>query len=296
MRVLQSAILSLSAAALFVAIPTNRACATEAPICNGSVELCAKRFNEVIFPTTHNSFNYGVGLYPYVFVNQQHSIPTQLRRGIRAFTLDLHHYNGWSKQKRGAIYVCHANCKLGGQPLIDVLAYFKAYLDTHPTDVLTLILESYVNPERSTPVFDAAGLSAYAHTQNPALPWPTLQEMIDTGKRLVILADRSQDQPSWYMDVWKQAVETSFQVEKVEEFNCRFNRGDARNSLFILNHFIARPLFRMGAARRINSRSFLKRRIEECRNETGKLPNFVMVDFSGLGQLVSTIGELNQSR
>ena len=58
--------------------------------CNGSVELCDKLLNEVVFPSTHNS--YAAADEPgWFFANQRHGIAQQLRDGIRGFLIDIHY-------------------------------------------------------------------------------------------------------------------------------------------------------------------------------------------------------------
>jgi hypothetical protein len=57
--------------------------------CNGSVELCERRLDEVVFPGTHNSFAASdePGWY---FANQTYPISRQLHDGIRALLIDVH--------------------------------------------------------------------------------------------------------------------------------------------------------------------------------------------------------------
>jgi len=58
--------------------------------CNGSLELCDKRLNEVVFPSTHNS--YAAADEPgWFFANQRHGIGRQLRDGVRGFLIDVHY-------------------------------------------------------------------------------------------------------------------------------------------------------------------------------------------------------------
>ncbi|MDW5595300.1 hypothetical protein VSS74_13205 [Conexibacter stalactiti] len=69
--------------------PALAALAGPAGACNGSVELCGKRLNEVVFPSTHNS--YAAAAEPgWLFPNQRHGIERQLRDGIRGLLIDIH--------------------------------------------------------------------------------------------------------------------------------------------------------------------------------------------------------------
>jgi hypothetical protein len=52
--------------------------------CNGSIDLCAKQYNNVAYLTTHNAFNSDEdGL---LFPNQTYNIASQLNDGVRGFT------------------------------------------------------------------------------------------------------------------------------------------------------------------------------------------------------------------
>jgi hypothetical protein len=62
---------------------------TTSTACNGSVELCGHRLDQVTFAATHNSFAASdePGWY---FANQRYGIARQLRDGIRGLLIDIH--------------------------------------------------------------------------------------------------------------------------------------------------------------------------------------------------------------
>jgi hypothetical protein len=69
--------------------PALAALAGPAGACNGSLALCGKRLNEVVFPATHNS--YAAADEPgWLFPNQRFGIERQLRDGIRGLLIDVH--------------------------------------------------------------------------------------------------------------------------------------------------------------------------------------------------------------
>lgn len=76
-------------------LPSPRAASVEAVLapaggCNGSRALCARTLNEVVFPSTHNS--YAAADEPgWLFPNQRHGIERQLRDGIRGLLIDVHY-------------------------------------------------------------------------------------------------------------------------------------------------------------------------------------------------------------
>ena len=56
--------------------------------CNGYESLCFKKYNEVAYLTTHNSFSsFEDGFY---LPNQNLNISSQLNQGVRAFMLDVY--------------------------------------------------------------------------------------------------------------------------------------------------------------------------------------------------------------
>ena len=64
------------------------------------------------------------------------------------------------------------------------------FLDSHPAEVLTLILESRVRPGNIAAAFNESGLTPYLYAHQPGQPFPTLRTMIATGKRLVVFTDQ----------------------------------------------------------------------------------------------------------
>ena len=56
--------------------------------CNGYESLCAKKYNEVAYLTTHNAYSsFEDGFY---LLNQNLNISSQLSQGVRAFMLDVY--------------------------------------------------------------------------------------------------------------------------------------------------------------------------------------------------------------
>ena len=78
-----------------------------------------------------------------------------------------------------------------------------------------------------------------------------------------------------------------------EDLTCEINRGDIRNDLFILNHFLTAPLARESLAAKVNFNPFLVDRALQCKEESGRQPNFVTVDFYATGDLFEATRTLN---
>lgn len=257
--------------------------------CNGSLQLCNKRYNEVAYLTTHNAFNSVEG--GFSLPNQNFDIDTQLNDGVRAFMIDV--YNWF-----GSTVVYHGSAILGTSPLVDELNKIGDFLANNPTEVVTLIFESYVYADDIESSINATGLDVYLYTHSAGLNWPTLQEMIDNNTRLVVMTDVDDASASqgWYHYMWDIAVETHYSANSTADFNCDFNRGDSINDLFIFNHFITDNTFGTGIpseAEVINANPYFIDRVQTCQLEKSKFPNFITVDFYELGDSKAVVDELN---
>ena len=251
--------------------------------CNGSNDLCNKRYNEVAYLTTHNAFNSKQDRF--LFPNQKSNIAEQLNNGVRALMIDVYDDNG-------STVVYHAYKFLGSQPLSVYLNDIKDFLDNNPNEILTIILETYTSSNAIENEINKVGLLKYLHTQDVNSLWPKLQTMIDSNKRLVILSDKNDanEKQSWYHYMWNFAVEN-----KYGEINCEFNRGSPENSLFIFNHFITSLTGNKENANKVNSFKYLMNHITNCKDLKNKFPNFITVDFYEIGESIDVVSKLNST-
>jgi hypothetical protein len=269
----------------------NASCTGFAGRCNGSPELCGRRFDAVSYPTTHNAMGNAEENWPQP--NQRFGLTRQLADGVRSMMLDTHFYGG-------EVVLCHAICNLGEsagfkprEPLLDGLARIREYLEVDGGAVLSIIFESYISEAQTAQAFADAGLAGYLHEQDPEEPWPTLEELIASGKRLVVFTDDSSATLPWHHYVWDHAWETHYSFYSTEDFRCAINRGSAANPLFILNHFLTRNFGSFTLAMAANRAPLFPDRALQCQAESGRLPNFVTVDFHDVGVLFQVTDMLN---
>jgi hypothetical protein len=257
--------------------------------CNGAQALCDRAYDAVAYPTTHNAMsNQEDG---FLLPNQQLSVPHQLTAGVRGLMLDSWYFEG-------ATVLCHGGdifpCDLSGmKPLADGLAQIKTFLDQHPSEVVSIIFESYISEADTLAAFIASGLLGYTHVQTAADPWPTLRELIAADTRLVVFTDRSESVLPWHHYVWNHAWETHYSFETPADFSCAKNRGSLANRLFILNHFLTQLVGSPGLAEQVNHNPLFIDRAEQCETESGRLPNFVTVDHFQIGDLFAVVDRLN---
>ncbi len=252
--------------------------------CNGYPELCDRRLDEVVFPTTHNAMsNSDEG---WIAPNQQHGIKRQLEDGVRGMLIDTHAY-------MGKTYLCHSSCLLGNRSLVLALGDMKTFLEANPHEVLTLIIENHVSASETETAFVASGLAALTYVHPAGAAWPTLRTMIASGRRVVVGSETDHPPPAWYHDFYSLAWDTPYSFKSPSEFSCRENRGKRANALFLLNHWLENPLPDENLSRMANARDVLLNRARQCQMESGKLPNFVAVSHYAVGDLFAVVRELN---
>lgn len=269
----------------------NGSCSGASNRCNGRPELCGRTFDHVAYPTTHNAMSNSEEGWGNP--NQHDGITRQLANGVRSMMLDTYFYGG-------AVVLCHAICDLGEaasvrrhELLVDGLARIREYLEVDPEAVLSIIFESYITEEQVAQAFSDAGLEGYLHEQPVADPWPTLGQLIATGKRLVVFTDDSSASLPWHHYVWDYAWETPYSFASTSAFTCAKNRGTAGAALYIFNHFLTQTWGNAGLAAQANRSPVLPDRAAQCHTEAGQLPNFVTVDFYDIGAVMPTVDTLN---
>ena len=299
------------------------------PACNGHVLLCDRPFNNVVFAATHNSISSAED--GFLLANHSRGIIPQLDSGYRGLLIDLHYGLDSARtpvvvtdlaptpEKReelvrelGAeavrsaeqlrrlnldaggtrqIYLCHGLCELGATSFSSELARIRGWLGRNPREVLLIIIEDYVAPGDVAGAFEKARLVEYLHTQALDDPWPTLDQMINSGRRVVVMAENDTGDVPWYHDGFTFVQETPYSFETVEDFNCEPNRGQPDSPLFMINHWVTPPLAQTG--RRANSSEVLLERLKVCQEVRGLLPNILGVDFYARGVTLDVVAGLN---
>lgn len=276
---------------LLTLLPLMAACdeagidaAAPAEPCNGRSELCDLRFDQVAYATSHNAMSNRFARW--VAPNQEVGIAAQLELGVRALMLDSYDFTGKSM-------LCHGACSLGRLPLVDGLGEVKAFLDTHPREVVTIIFESYLSAEKTAAAFDEAGLLPMLYTHAAGAPFATLGELVEANTRLFVVTDNGGGSYAWYHDVWAESWETAFSNATLDDFSCAPNRGTLGSQLFILNRFLTNPVAYRDLAVQANANPAFLGFAEQCWAEGGQIPNFVTVDFVDEGGLFAVVDGLN---
>lgn len=257
-------------------------------LCNGNADLCDRAYNDVVYPATHNAHSTLFADFAGAIANQTHSIAQQLEDGVRCMALDVYEHEGDTA-------LCHGPCSLGATPHRDALGDIKSFLEANPRDVFTIIYEDHISAEVIEDDFKETGLVDFVFTHAEGDGWPTLQEMIDDGTRLVITAESVGPPPAWLHHVWDVAWDTNYSFKSPDEFSCALNRGSEGNDLFLLNHWVgtAAGLPSIENSKLVNQSETLLTRAQQCQDESGQLPNYIMVDFYEHGDLFAVVDTMN---
>jgi hypothetical protein len=157
-----------------------------------------------------------------------------------------------------------------------------------------MILEDYVPPADIAAALGRQGLTPFLYTGPSRGPYPTLQELIASNQRLVVMGENETGGLPWYHPAFEVMQETPYTFHSPEEFSCRPNRGDKANPILLVNHWIeTTPTPRPSNAQLVNAEAVLLRRARECRQLRGKSPNVIAVDFAATGDVVRAAAVLN---
>jgi hypothetical protein len=300
--------------ALLVCAPSASAAAPKT--CNGSSSLCARAFNRVVLPATHNSMS--AASLGFQIPNQPVGIPDQLKAGIRGFLIDTHYGrrmpdgsvatddDGKGTQGVRGTYLCHVACQIGATPLTGVLRSMRDFVKKHRGNVLLLDVEDYVTPKDFAKAMRKSGLLKYVYRGSTGPKWPKLSTMIKRRQQVVVLAEhRASPGLKWlHLDYRGIVQETRYTWDPAAlitdpanwEASCSANRGGTIGSLLLMNHW-SPPTPRQQpdpvADAQVNARDVLVGRARACQTVRGLMPTIVAVDQFKTGGLIAAVKELN---
>jgi hypothetical protein len=197
-------------------------------------------------------------------------------------------------------YLCHIVCELGAIPLTKTLTDVREFLDTHPDEFLIVVIEDYIDPEDVKQAFQDSGLVRYAYVHETGTPFPTLRELIQSDRRILVMAESDNGDGSipWYHDGFELMQETPFTFKSADELraaaSCKPNRGGTNNPLFQFNHWVEKLPRSPDLGAQVNAYDFLIERARECKRRRGLLPNLIAVDFYDEGDVFEASRKLNR--
>ncbi|ORX47480.1 PLC-like phosphodiesterase [Hesseltinella vesiculosa] len=280
--------------------------------CNGYAQLCSVPYNQVTTVVTHNSY----ANFASPAANQACSITTQLDDGIRGLKLSaVVPTNSTMSNPVTDIHLCHTSCSLlDAGTATDTLTTVASWLKANPNEVLTIMWNNPNNvafqDSDFNAIYQAAGLTDYVYTQPTGNnTWPTLQQLISSGKRVVTFADLGTDSSSvsWLLPEFNYVFETPYDNRNESAFSsaCVIDRpvnpSSPNSMMYVMNHFLYGTLTlgnlsvelpQKGTANITNAQSLLTQ-ANACRSAFGRYPTFLEVDFYNLGNTLSIAAQLN---
>ncbi|WP_435613248.1 hypothetical protein [Streptomyces sp. bgisy159] len=291
-------------------------------VCQGSARLCQARYDEIAQLASHNAM--ATTADRFIGPLQDPDVVGQLNAGVRTLLLDTHHWetpeeladrlsdSDFSPALRAQLtralaranpprpgwWLCHSACGAGAIELVPTLHRIGEWLRTHPTEVVTLIIQDGIGPYETARAFAQAGLTdlLFEPDDDPDKPWPRLGTMIDSGRRLVVFAEKADGPAPWYRNFYRYGMETPFAVHSPDTMTCLPNRGGTDKRLFLLNHFVTAGGGRRLGAGVVNSRERILDRAHRCEQERGRPVNFIAVDYVTVGSARAAVDALNAER
>jgi hypothetical protein len=195
---------------------------------------------------------------------------------------------------KSSIYLCHNYCELGAVKFSTVLQGIKSFIATHPSEVIILDIQDATTPADTAQAFIDAGLEDHIATLDIDQPLPTLGDLIDDGKNLVVFAERGgTGAPPWYQSAYRGWLqETKYSFPSLGSFDCLPNRGGTNGKLFLVNHWVTTKGPDPRTAAKANDPSVLLSRLDRCIEERHKLPNMVAVDYGQASAIVDLLAEV----
>ncbi|KAI8140492.1 PLC-like phosphodiesterase, partial [Fennellomyces sp. T-0311] len=275
-------------------------------LCNGHESLCSRTYNEVTYLITHDSYAHGDN----VAATQNEPILQQLNKGVRGlkFSAVLPEFVK-NKDDPRSLHLCHTSCTiLDAGSAVDTLNQIAAWLKENPGEVVTIFWNNLYNLENRyiASAYQASSIMPYIYTFEEGSPWPTLKEMIDSGKRLVNFVDSGADPLStpWLMDEFANVFETPYDNTNIDAFNCVVDRPASLEStdgmMYVVNHFLY-GVIQLGMKIEVPQRDKaantngqpLEKHVTECSETFKRKPNFIEVDFYEQGATLDYVAALN---
>jgi hypothetical protein len=208
-----------------------------------------------------------------------------------------HRLGGTTEEGDSDVWLCHTVCELGATRMAPVLVSMREFLEANPGEVVILFIEPYVKPADIAKRFEDAGLESYLATLSRDEPLPTLGELVDSGKRMIVFTEKDADGTvPWYLDGFSFVQDTPLGATTTKELSCRRERGDADSPLLMLNNWADVFPPRLRANRPFQTKRFLLERAHECERRRGMPVNMIAVDFYDQGDVVEAVKVLNAER
>ncbi|KAH9711957.1 PI-PLC X domain-containing protein [Citrus sinensis] len=174
------------------------------------------------------------------------------------------------------------------QPAINTLREVEAFLSQYPTEIVTIIIEDYVQtPKGLTSLFVRAGLDKYffpvSKMPKKGEDWPTVTEMVQKNYRLLVFSSvASKEAEEGIAYQWRYILENESGDPGVKAGSCPHRKesqplNSRKASLFLQNYFPTYPVEEDACKEHSTP---LAEMVGTCYKAAGNLlPNFLAVNF-----------------
>lgn len=194
------------------------------------------------------------------------------------------------------LYLCHGLCEIGASDFVTAIGQVRAWLEAHPREVVTLIIEDHADAQRIGASLVQSGLGRLAFTPPPAhAPWPTLGELIGSGRRVLVMLERGAGAGTypWLAGGFDRLLqETLYTAATARDFSCAPNRGRPDAPLFLVNHWLADFRRLVSGAQEVNVQEVLGARAQAC-HEQRRFPNYLAVNYADIGEVMAVTRRVN---
>lgn len=232
--------ISVCFASLFMALAAVPFGAAERA-CNNAPELCSTPYDQITHLGAHDSpFLRDSSTGFSSFGNQFFNSTVQLDAGVRLLSAQVHVAANATTQAR-ELHLCHTSCGLFDVGLFqDWLWEIRTWMDAHPNEVVTLVLVNMegIEARELEGAYARADIAHYGwvpadlgKTPAPSTEfkqtWPTLEQMIDQGQRLVTFVqpiNPDRENAPYLLNEFDYVWENAYDVRNASQFACKPDR------------------------------------------------------------------------
>eukprot|EP00592_Proboscia_alata_P010521 CAMPEP_0194364172 /NCGR_PEP_ID=MMETSP0174-20130528/12086_1 /TAXON_ID=216777 /ORGANISM="Proboscia alata, Strain PI-D3" /LENGTH=349 /DNA_ID=CAMNT_0039138065 /DNA_START=92 /DNA_END=1141 /DNA_ORIENTATION=- len=284
--------------------------------CNGLESNCELKVNEILFATMHNAMSTAED--SFVYPNHQFKMEKALAAGYRGFLLDVCDCGDAVNMN---LQFCHSVCFSGKKSPSKLFEYLVKFLTSNRGEVIILEFQMNSNPNRFPDVIinglydlmknvDGFADMIYIHpVDSGASQWPTMGELVDTNKRLILFQHNGPDCsiegscPKAIHNFHDHVMETTFEFDSASDLmdyskSCSIKFGNGGSKAFLnLNHFVTDFVPQKDDSRIVNTKEILEDRLQQCSDLLeGRAVNMMSVDFWAIGDLESVTEAYNTAQ
>lgn len=115
------------------------------------------------------------------------------------------------------IYLCHVYCEYGSTKFTTALGYIRQFLTNNPDNVIMLFIGDYVSKTDTEKALRDSKLLDRTWDYDTSAPLPTLGELIDANRNLIMLSEFSGPPPAWNTRGYGIFQDTPFTFRKDAE-------------------------------------------------------------------------------